>query len=274
MKSEYPVARVSKELGISRQALYKNSTSKVRQFYHRKDDEKVLALIKEELLKRSTYGYKRITAMVNRKLEKPINRKRVYRLMRMHKLLLPKNGILRPNHAGTGKVMVLYSNTRWCSDAFEIQCFNREKVRVAFVLDCKDRQAISYIASKEPLTKEYIQTLMMQAVENRFGALHTPRAIQFLSDRGSIYMAKETKQVARHLGLDPCFTRAYSPESNGMAEAFVKTFKRDYVYTSDCESADQVIAKLKEWFDDYNQAPHSALDYKSPLEYLKIINQP
>ncbi len=27
----------------------------------------------------------------------------------------------------------------------------------------------------------------------------------------------------------PCFTPVRSPESNGMAEAFVKTFKRDYV---------------------------------------------
>jgi hypothetical protein len=29
--------------------------------------------------------------------------------------------------------------------------------------------------------------------------------------------------------LDPRFTPVESPESNGMAEAFVKTFKRDYV---------------------------------------------
>ena len=273
MKKEYPIARVSKELGISRQALYKNSTGKVRQFYHRKDDEKYLSMIREEVLKRSTYGYKRITTMVNRKLDQPINRKRVARLMKIYGLMLPKNGILRPNHEGTGKVMVLHSNTRWCSDGFEIRCFNREKVYVAFVLDCKDRQAISFVSNKEPLCKGNIQSLMIQSVEARFSRLHTPRTIQFLSDRGSVYMSIETKQTARHLGLEPCFTRAYSPESNGMAEAFVKTFKRDYVYTNDCESADHVIAKLKEWFDDYNQAPHSALDYKSPLEYLQANNQ-
>ena len=36
------------------------------------------------------------------------------------------------------------------------------------------------------------------------------------------------------------------PQSNGMAEAFVKTFKRDYVYVNDFKSADELRAKLAE----------------------------
>jgi hypothetical protein len=67
--------------------------------------------------------------------------------MRINSLLLPKNQILRLNHTGTGKIVTLHSNTRWCSDA----CFNDEKVFVAFPLDCKDREAISYVASKKIL---------------------------------------------------------------------------------------------------------------------------
>ena len=59
-----------------------------------------------------------------------------------------------------------------------------------------------------------------------------------------------------------------------MAEAFVGTMKRDYVYVNDCETAQSTIKQLKAWFDDYNNiAPHSALDMMSPKEYLKSINQ-
>ena len=32
----------------------------------------------------------------------------------------------------------------------------------------------------------------------------------------------------------PCFTPVHSPESNGISEAFVKTFKRDYVRVNLC----------------------------------------
>lgn len=34
------------------------------------------------------------------------------------------------------------------------------------------------------------------------------------------------------LNLEPCFTPVESPESNGPAEAFVKTFKRDCIRTN------------------------------------------
>jgi putative transposase len=36
-------------------------------------------------------------------------------------------------------------------------------------------------------------------------------------------------QAMPRIGLVPCFTPVCSPESNGIAEAFVKTLKRDYV---------------------------------------------
>lgn len=51
--------------------------------------------------------------------------------------------------------------------------------------------------------------------------------LQFLSDNGSAYIAHETRRIARSLGLTPVNTPVCSPQSNGMAESFVNTFKRD-----------------------------------------------
>jgi hypothetical protein len=58
-----------------------------------------------------------------------------------------------------------------------------------------------------------------------------------------------------------------------MAEAFVKTFKRDYVLSADLSSARAVMAQLPEWFEDYNEnARHKGLKingctYGSGAEY-------
>ena len=41
--------------------------------------------------------------------------------------------------------------------------------------------------------------------------------------------ANETRQFARMLGLEPKNTAVRSPESNGIAESYVKTIKRDYI---------------------------------------------
>jgi putative transposase len=56
----------------------------------------------------------------------------------------------------------------------------------------------------------------------------TPRLVEWLSDNGSADIAKDTLDTATAFGLQLCFTPVRSPESNGIAEAFAKTFKRDY----------------------------------------------
>jgi putative transposase len=53
---------------------------------------------------------------------------------------------------------------------------------------------------------------------------------EWLSDNGSCYIAGDTRSFARNLGLEPRMTPIIeSPQSNGMAEAFVRTIKRDYI---------------------------------------------
>lgn len=95
-------------------------------------------------------------------------------------------------------------------------------------------------------------------------------AVQWLSDNGSIYTALETIIHAEQLGLVPVTTPKASPESNGMSEAFVNTFKRDYVEAAELWSAESVIRQLEGWLRDYNEvAPHSALGMKSPAEFRR-----
>ena len=45
---------------------------------------------------------------------------------------------------------------------------------------------------------------------------------------GSRYTAPDTRRFARDIGLIPRTTPIESPQSNCMAEAFVRTLKRDY----------------------------------------------
>jgi putative transposase len=260
-------------MNIHPKSIYKKPLApEGRGFYKKESDQEILEQIKAIINLRPSYGYKRVTAMLNKERfllgATKLNKKRIYRIMKINGLILPKNRIQR-DHQSTGKVMTLFSNTRWCSDGFEIKCFNGEKVFVSFVLDTCDREVISFVASTEPLRSEHIQWIMMEAVEKRFGeALQAPRQIEFLTDRGAIYKAYNVQSLARQLNLKPCFTKAYSPESNGMAEALVNTIKRDYVYTNDCETAEKVLKMLPDWFHDYNNiAPHSALGMMSPVEY-------
>ena len=246
--------------------------------YRKKEDSFILKDVQAIVKERASYGYKRVTALLNKARAKQgleqLNKKRIYRIMKRNGLIFDRKGpVQRDNSRHPGRIITFCSNVRWCSDAFEVQCFNGEKIYVCFIMDCHDRECIAYLDRDRPLLARDIQELMLRALEARFrGSRRAPREIQFLTDRGAIYRALETVQFGRHLGLKSCFTAPYSPQSNGMSEAFVRTMKRDYVYTSDCENAKIVSKLLKKWVFDYNnEAPHSGLGMKSPVEYRKTM---
>ena len=175
-----------------------------------------------------------------------------------------------PGRAHEGQIVTIRPNLRWTSDGFEIPCWDGQVVRVAFALDTCDREVMAWCASTAGISGEMIRDLMLEAVEKRFGTAVTPHRIQWLSDNGSCYRAYETMEFAVRLGLVPCFTPVRSPQSNGMSEAFVKTFKRDYVYVHDRPDVQTVLAHLVNWFEDYNEVhPHKALQLRSPREFIR-----
>ena len=230
--------RVAETLGVSRSQLHERLRhgSKARRSYRKSEDAQLLAPVRRLVDERPTYGYRRIGALLNRERLQAglprLNHKRFYRLMAQNGLLLQRYTGKPPGRLHEGRIITIRPNLRWTSDSFEVACWNGEVLRVAFALDTCDREVMAWCASGAGISGEMIRDLMLESVERRCGTTHTPQPIQWLSDNGSAYRAHETIDFAIRLGLAPCFTPVRSPQSNGMSEAFVKTFKRDYVRVS------------------------------------------
>jgi putative transposase len=72
------------------------------------------------------------------------------------------------------------------------------------------------------------------------------------------------------LGLKPITTPVCSPQSNGMAESFVNTFRRDYLSRMDLVDAATVLSQLSPAFEHFNEIhSHSSLRMKSPREFRR-----
>ncbi|WP_171766296.1 IS3-like element IS2 family transposase [Shigella dysenteriae] len=239
------------------------------------DDTDVLLRIHHVIGELPTYGYRRVWALLRRQAEldgmPAINAKRIYRIMRQNALLLERKPAVPPSkRAHTGRVAVKESNQRWCSDGFEFCCDNGERLRVTFALDCCDREALHWAVTTGGFNSETVQDVMLGAVERRFGNDLPSSPVEWLTDNGSCYRANETRQFARMLGLEPKNTAVRSPESNGIAESFVKTIKRDYISIMPKPDGLTAAKNLAEAFEHYNEwHPHSALGYRSPREYLR-----
>ncbi len=267
---------VAETLGVSRSNLHARVTgsAKPRRRYHKAQDAALVPMITALVAARPTYGYRRITAILNRQLRTtgsaPVNHKRVYRIMQAQNLLLTRQHAERSGRAHNGKVVTMRSNLRWCSDGFEFACWNGDIIRGAFIIDSHDREIIAWCTLVNAgISGSDVRDMMLAAVEARFGHHRAPHQIEMLTDNGSPYIAKDTCIFARQLGLKPCFTPVKSPQSNGVSEAFVNTLKRDYVNITPLPDATTVLRLIAGWFEDYNDNhPHSGLKMRSPREFI------
>ncbi|CAN7747716.1 IS3 family transposase [Ensifer adhaerens] len=280
-EGNFGMKAVCETLGVARSNIAARATGSLSRARGRPPlpDRELVEDIKAIIADMPTYGYRRVHAILRRNARKDgrswPNAKRVYRVMKLHNLLLVRHTGAADDRLHDGQVAVERSNIRWCSDGFEIGCDNKEKVRVAFALDCCDREAIAHVATTEGIKSQDVQDLVITAVENRFGRINMlSEPIEWLTDNGSCFIARDTASLLRDIGMEPCTTPVRSPQSNGMAEAFVKTFKRDYVSVNPTPDAETVMAQLPFWFEHYNNLhPHSALGYQSPREFISSQSQ-
>lgn len=141
-----------------------------------------------------------------------------------------------------------------------------------FTKDCCDREILAYRAWEgkglpgEPVRECSSRPWRSASAASKVFPL--PTALEFLSDNGGAYIAAETRQIARQLGLSPVNTPLCSPQSDGMAESFVNTFERDYLSRMDPADARTVMAQMDAALEHFHEVhPHSALKMKSSREF-------
>lgn len=215
----------------------------------------------------ATYGYRRIHALLLREGIR-VNSKTVWRILRRRGWLSSTRSCSGRMRRHEGQVSVLEPNRRWASDITGIKAWNGEKGRLAVLIDCADRMVLAWRFGPR-MPSEELQEMVREAVYQRFGReTYKAQKLEFLSDNGPEYACRKLRAVLQGLGMVICRTPRRSPESNGLAEAFFGSFKRDYVYQQELPSLEAVARQIPDWIKDYNEvAPHSALGMKSPTEF-------
>jgi len=215
-----------------------------------------------------SYGYRRIHALLTRQ-GLTCDPKTVWHAMRRQGWLsTSRHRGVRPERRHEGQVCVAEPNRRWASDITGIRAWDGRKGRLAIMIDCADRMVLAWRFATR-ITAVDLAEMLREAVFRRFGEVRAhAQGIEFLSDNGPAYTSHRFRPFVRAMGLIPCHTPRRSPQSNGLAEAFFGSFKRDYVYQACLETLEEVRRQVPGWIDHYNrEAPHSALGMQAPAEF-------
>jgi transposase InsO family protein len=228
--------------------------------------------IQQTALEWPTYGYRRITAELQRR-GLAINHKRVLRLMREDNLLcLRRRSFVVTTDSGHN--LPVYPNLArgmrpdginqlWVADITYIR-LRTEFVYLAVVLDAFSRRVIGWALGRTLEAKLALAALRM-ALEQR----HPSAGLVHHSDRGVQYASAEYTELLQQHQARISMSRRGNPYDNAACESFMKTLKCEEVYRTEYRDLPDALFSIGEFIEQvYNQARlHSALGYVPPVEF-------
>ena len=269
LKKEMPIARISRAMNIPRSSIYYNRTERS---VNRKPrvSEGVEAEIKMISAERTTYGYRRIWAMM-RNSRIYVNIKTVRRIMRRNNLALPyakrKNRTRRKDLTKPDNI-----NSLWETDINYVSTARDGIVYLMSIKDCYSKKWISYVFSKTCTARDCIK-----AVENAF-VVRFPdgnhHELILRTDNGPQYISREFRESVKLLGIRSEYIQKHTPEDNGDIESFHNSLKTDYIWVNDLETFEDAKKLIEYAFTDYNTVrPHSSIDYLPPDEFERRLRE-
>ncbi|MGA2613966.1 MAG: IS3 family transposase [Spirochaetia bacterium] len=227
-------------------------------------ESKLQLLIQEH----PTYGYRRLWALLRYRLEIKVNRKRIYRILKVNRWMVHQRpSTPRPRVQGSVS-RTAQSNRRWAMDMTHVACGRDGWAHLVAVIDCHDRELIGWEFALRGRAKE-AERAIEEACIRRFGTLRpTGRAPVIRSDNGLIFQSRSFRAACRDYRLSQEFITPYTPEQNGIIERFFRSLKEECAWQFNFGSFLEAKKAIAQWIEWYNSGrPHQSLGYKSPKEY-------
>ena len=272
-RDRFRLQSMCKVLNVSRSGYYawKSRSPSVRQ----QVNEKLLESIQEVYKKsRRVYGSPRITDELNDNGMK-CGKNRVARIMK-------ENGIrahvrkkfkrtTESRHSYPASANLLINGNKndrvWASDITFIPT-RQGWMYVSAIMDIGTRKIIG-LSIKDRLTQDLTTDALMQAVKRQ----RPSKGLIHHSDRGKQYASYAYQKLLKKYGIRSSMSRSGNCYDNAYIESFWGTLKKELVFGQKYQTRKDARLSIFEYIEVfYNRTrKHSALGYKSPEQYAKLL---
>ncbi|WP_408020356.1 IS3 family transposase [Staphylococcus epidermidis] len=267
LKVKYSIKLILEVLNIPKSTYYrwKNKTHK--------DDavtQKVIELCKAN---HYTYGYRKITALINQCYTSPINHKRVQRMMQKHHL---NCRVRTKKTTRIGKPY--YKTDNLLQRQFKASCpmevlttditylpFGHSMLYLSSIMDIYNGEIVAY-----KIDDKQDQSL----VNDTLNQIDIPEGCILHSDQGSVYTSYAYYQLCEEKGIIRSMSRKGTPADNAPIESFHSSLKSETFYINNelNRSNHIVIDIVEKYIKNYNNNRiQQKLGYLSPVKYRELI---
>ncbi|WP_126721450.1 IS3 family transposase [Staphylococcus epidermidis] len=267
LKVKYSIKLILEVLNIPKSTYYrwKNKTHK--------DDavtQKVIELCKAN---HYTYGYRKITTLINQCYTSPINHKRVQRMMQKHHL---NCRVRTKKTTRIGKPY--YKTDNLLQRQFKASCpmevlttditylpFGHSMLYLSSIMDIYNGEIVAY-----KIDDKQDQSL----VNDTLNQIDIPEGCILHSDQGSVYTSYAYYQLCEEKGIIRSMSRKGTPADNAPIESFHSSLKSETFYINNelNRSNHIVIDIVEKYIKNYNNNRNQQkLGYLSPVKYRELI---
>jgi len=208
------------------------------------------------------------------RLSLPVNKKRIYRIMKEHNLLVTPNLRLkarRDNRPYRSKPRAERMNQFWGTDMTKVMLGSFGWLYLVIVLDWYTKKIAGYSISTKSRTEDWLDALN-DACNTQFpaGISIKPEELYLVSDNGSQPTSKKYMQACNVLEIRQIFASYSNPKGNADTERVIRTIKEDFIWVREFLSPIEFTEAFRQWVEAYNNDyPHSSLGYQTPCQFEK-----
>jgi len=258
----YGVRRISRTLDVPRSSFYekrrkrtKGRKAKRRGPVPAVSDDELLVLIREDLASTPFVGegHRKVWARLKFGRGVKVSRKRVLRVMRENNLLSPYRRPQMPACEHDGEIVTSEPNVMWGTDGAKV--FTRLE-GWGWIFGCVEHwnaECMGWHVCKKGDRFAALEPVSM-GVMAEFGSVErgAARGLSLRMDHGTQYLSDHFGNQIEAWGIAKSFAFLEQPQTNGVAERFLRTLQEQAIYGRVFDTIEDVRQAVADFVELYN----------------------
>jgi transposase InsO family protein len=220
-------------------------------------DTDLLGLVKKDL-EESPFkgeGHRKVWARLKFGKGLRVSRKRVLRIMREHKLLSPYRRPKGEERTHEGKIITHAPDVMWGTDATKVLTVEDGYGWVFIGVDHWNAECVGFHVCKRGDRFAALEPIAM-GIHKRFGSVEAgaARGLTLRMDHGTQYLSGHFLNQVHAWGVATSFAFLEQPQTNGVAERFIRTLKEQIIYGEVFRNIEELRRAVSEFIERYNNS--------------------